>query len=131
LPRGGHSWRRKGAPQTEPHLHKYCHGEPFRAALSAGTQAMQQQRAVAWLSDDRRNGSVPHHDEEWAATWFQQTKAAGWQYWAMVLPERAVGKLNVKRLIESCRKRGIEAQTFQEPGPGLAWLRATLVARAL
>jgi len=88
---------------------------------------MQQQRALAWLSDDRVNGPLPHDDEEWAAThWFQQTKAAGWKYWAMVLPERAVGKLNVKRLIELCRKRGIEAQTFVEPDPARDWLRSLL-----
>jgi hypothetical protein len=110
-------------------IHKYCHGEPFRAALTAGTQAMQQQRALAWLSDDRLNGPLPHDDEQWGAThWFQQTRAAGWKYWAMVLPERAVGKLNVKRLIELCRKRGIEAQTFLEPGSARDWLRSLLKA---
>jgi hypothetical protein len=104
-------------------MHRYCLGEPFRAGMSAGTQAMQRHRAIAWLSDDRLNGPLPDEDEQWAGTfWFQQTKAAGWKYWAMVLPERAVGKLNVKRYIELSRKRGIEAQMFVAPEPALDWL---------
>jgi len=105
-------------------MHKPCRGEPFRAALTAGTQALQRHTAVAWLSDDRLNGPLPEDDEQWGTTvWFQQTKAAGWQYWAMVLPERAVGKLNVKRLLELSRKRGIESQCFASPGLALDWLQ--------
>jgi len=106
-------------------MHKYCLGEVFRAGMMAGTQAMQRHRAISWLSDDRLNGPLPDEDEQWAgALWFQQTKAAGWKYWAMVLPERAVGKLNVKRYIELSRKGGIEAQSFVTPAPALEWLNA-------
>lgn len=106
-------------------MHKYCLGEAFRAGMTAGTQAMQRHRAISWLSDDRLNGPLPDDDEQWAgAHWFHQTKAAGWKYWAMVLPERAVGKLNVKRFIEVSRKRGIEAQSFVTPAPALEWLSA-------
>ena len=104
-------------------MHKYCMGEPFRAGMMAGTQAMQRHRAISWLSDDRLNGPLPDDDEQWAGTlWFQQTKSAGWKYWAMVLPERAVGKLNVKRYIELSRQRGIEVQSFVTPAPALEWL---------
>jgi hypothetical protein len=104
-------------------MHKVCYGTPFRDALRAGTAAMQRHGAVAWLSDDRMNGPLPDDDETWGTTtWFQTTKAAGWKYWAMVLPERAVGKLNAKRFVELYRKRGIEAQMFTEPGPAFDWL---------
>lgn len=105
-------------------MHKVCHGSPFRDALRAGTAAMQRHGAISWLSDDRLNGPLPDDDETWGTTtWFQATKAAGWKYWAIVLPERAVGKLNVKRFVEMYRKRGLEAQMFIEPGPALDWLR--------
>lgn len=105
-------------------MHKICHGKPFRQALEAGMQAMRQHRAISWLSDDRQNGPLPDHDEAWATTvWFPQTKAAGWKHWAMVLPERAVGKLNVKRYVEMYRQRGIEARMFTDPAPAFAWLR--------
>ena len=104
-------------------MHRVCYGVPFRDALRAGTAAMQRCNAISWLSDDRLNGPLPDEDENWATSaWFQATKAAGWRYWAMVLPEKAVGKLNVKRFVELYRKRGIEAQMFTEPEPALEWL---------
>jgi hypothetical protein len=105
-------------------MHRNCHGEPFRQALTAGTQALRQHGATAWLSDDRLNGPLPDVDETWATgTWFPQTRAAGWKLWAIVVPERAVGKLNMKRFVEMYRKRGIEAQMFTELAPAFAWLR--------
>ena len=105
-------------------MHRHCHGEPFRQALLAGQGALRQHGAVGWLSDDRRNGPLPDDDEKWATSvWFPQTRAAGWRFWAMVVPERAVGKLNVKRFVELYRQRGIEASMFAEPAPALAWLK--------
>ena len=75
-------------------MHKVCHGTPFRDALRAGTAAMQRYGAISWLSDDRLNGPLPDDDEKWGTTtWFQATKAAGWKYWAIVLPEKAVPAL--------------------------------------
>jgi hypothetical protein len=104
-------------------MHRNCHGEPFRQALMAGQRALRQHGATGWLSDDRRNGPLPDDDEKWGTSvWFPQTRAAGWRFWAMVMPERAVGKLNVKRFVELYRQRGIEACMFSEPGPAFAWL---------
>lgn len=104
-------------------MHKLCHGAPFRDALRAGTAAMQRYGAISWLSDDRLNGPLPDEDETWGTTtWFQATKAVGWKYWAIVMPEKAVGKLNVKRFVELYRKRGLEAQMFTEPGLAMDWL---------
>jgi hypothetical protein len=105
-------------------MHKPCKSAHFRAALSAGVQAMETAGATCWLSDDRANGPVSDRDEQWGTTiWFQQAKAAGWLYWAMVVPEDAVGKLNVKRFVELYRKSGIESQMFSDPKPALDWLR--------
>ncbi|MEY4547357.1 MAG: hypothetical protein RL685_3552 [Pseudomonadota bacterium] len=110
-------------------MHKACHGMPFRDALRAGTAAMQRHSALGWLSDDRLNGPLPDDDEVWGnSIWFPTTKAAGWKYWAMVLPQKAVGKLNVKRLIEGVRKRGVEGQMFSDPGLALDWLRVMIAA---
>ena len=106
-------------------MHKYCHGQPFRDGLLAGTRAMQEHGATGWLSDDRANGPLPDDDERWGTTtWFQLTKNAGWKYWAMVWPDRAVAKLNVKRFVELYRTRGIDARFFSDPEAAMAWLQA-------
>jgi hypothetical protein len=99
--------------------------------LNAGVQAMQRSGATGWLSDDRANGPLSDQDETWGATiWFQQAKAAGWRYWAMVLPRDALGKLNVKRFVELYRKGGVEGQMFTEPGPALTWLQTQHARRS-
>lgn len=108
-------------------MHRQCYGEPFRQGLLAGQRSLRQHGALGWLSDDRNNGPLPDADEAWATgVWFPQTRAAGWRFWAMVMPERAVGKLNVKRFVELYRQRGIEASMFTEPEPAFAWLRSQL-----
>jgi hypothetical protein len=105
-------------------MHSECNGAPFRAALSAGVQAMLRSAATCWLSDDRANGPLPEQDEKWGTKiWFQQAKAAGWASWAMVVPADALGKLNVTRFVELYRKRGVEAQMFADPVPALEWLQ--------
>jgi hypothetical protein len=104
-------------------MHKYCYGEQFRSALTAGLKAMAKYRTKKWLSDDRLNGPLPVEDEEWATkTWFPQVKAAGWKYWAMVQPQKVVGQMNVARFVKMYSELGITAQIFTEVEPAFEWL---------
>jgi hypothetical protein len=112
-------------------MHRYCHGEQFRSALTEGFKAMVKYRTKKWLSDDRLNGPLPVDDEEWATkTWFPQVQAAGWKYWAMVQPHKVVGQMNVARFVKMYSDLGITAQIFTEVEPAFEWLdqpHATLV----
>ena len=47
-------------------MHGACYNEPFREALTAGTDALIEHGADRWLSDDRENGPLSPEDEEWA-----------------------------------------------------------------
>lgn len=105
-------------------IHGYCHSEPFRAALGAGTDAMARHGCTAWLSDDRRNGPLTPEDAEWAINeWFPRTRAIGWTHWAVVKPERAVAQLNVQQFVDSYRERGLEVAVFDDPVVALQWLQ--------
>src|SRR5262245_31151475 len=91
-------------------MHKWTRGEDFRAALTAGAEAMEKHHVTKWLSDDRANQVVPVEDETWAKTvWFPRVKAAGWKSWAIVKPEKMIATLNMQRFAEEYRKFGIEA----------------------
>lgn len=106
-------------------MHKWTRGEDFRAALTAGAEAMEKHRATKWLSDDRSNLVLPDEDEAWAKTvWFPRVKAAGWKYWAIVKPEKLVATLNMQRFAEEFGKLGVEAALFSDVHEAEKWLRS-------
>lgn len=105
-------------------LRRFVHGAELRQVLSKGLELFQQRGAYKWLSDDRGNGPLKPADEQWARTeWFPQVKAAGWKYWAVVLPEKVLGQMNMKRWIELYAAEGIEAHAFTDPDEALTWIR--------
>jgi hypothetical protein len=102
---------------------KFISGENFRSVLSTGLKELTTRRAKKWLSDDRSNGALKPEDEEWAqGVWFPKTVAAGWKYWAIIPPEKVVGKMNIQRFIQTFAKAGITAQVFPDPTDALKWL---------
>jgi hypothetical protein len=104
-------------------FHKFLYGEPLREALTEGTNALKEYGAQKWLSDDRQNSALPAEDMEWATTeWFPKTKAAGWKYWAIVLPEKVVGQLNMKRIAKNHTEQGVITEFFTKPDEAMAWL---------
>lgn len=104
-------------------MHAVVYREPFRAALTAGLEALIQHHATKWLSDDRAHAVLPADDEEWATKiWFPKMRAAGWKYWAMVRPIKAVGQMNVARYVKMYSDLGITARYFTDPDEAFAWL---------
>jgi hypothetical protein len=106
-------------------LRRFVHGAQLREVLETGLELFQKHGACKWLSDDRGNGPLKPADEQWARTqWFPRVKTLGWKYWAVVLPEKVLGQMNMKRWIEIYAAEGIEAQAFMDPDEALAWLRS-------
>lgn len=104
-------------------MHRYTSGTPFREALETGTKLMMDHGGNKWLSDDRANNALPPADDLWARTeWFPRTKAAGWQYWAIVMPEKVVGTMHLRRFADDYAKQGITANMFSDPDEALAWV---------
>jgi hypothetical protein len=48
---------------------------------------------------------------------------AGWTHWAIVLPEKRLGQVNMKRLIGGVMEKGVTAEAFSDPVAAMAWLR--------
>nr|WP_320133210.1 STAS/SEC14 domain-containing protein [uncultured Holophaga sp.] len=106
-------------------IHKYTFGEVLRDALNKGVALMSQHHAVKWLSDDRNNGPLPPEDMEWNRTvWVPQVVKAGWKYWALVVPEKAVAQMNMKRFQAEFAAAGVTVQTFTDPDAAMKWLEA-------
>ncbi len=102
---------------------KFVHGQPFREVLTAGWDLMKKNGSTKWLSDDRGNSALGPDDAQWAqTTWFPGVKAAGWKHWAVVMPEKAIGQLNMKQWISTYAALGINSQLFTDPAAALTWL---------
>ena len=104
-------------------FHKFMHGQAFRDALNAGTNAMKKYGAQKWLSDDRQNSALPKVDIEWATTeWFARSVLAGWKYWALVLPKDIIGQMNMNRGAKYNTDRGIIVAKFDNLDEAMTWL---------
>jgi hypothetical protein len=103
----------------------FCFGADFRAALTRGAEAMEQHRAIKWLSDDRANGALVPEDEQWGYdVWFPRAIAAGWQPWAVVRPAQLLGQASLGRVSKQYVDAGINVQMFGDPAEAMRWLDA-------
>jgi hypothetical protein len=109
-------------------LRRFVHGEEFRQVLEKGLEVFRKHGACKWLSDDRGNGPLKPADAEWALhDWAPRVMAAGWKFWAVVMPEKVVGQMNMRRWIQTYADQGITARAFSDPGEALRWLESQQV----
>lgn len=99
--------------------------EIFRELLTEGASLVERHRVPKWLSDDRGNTLLRPDDEEWSAKeWMPRVLRGGFKYWAVVLPEAAIGQLNMRRLAAHHKQHGIISCVESSPLRALDWLKA-------
>ncbi len=104
-------------------FHRFIYGEKFRRALMEGAEAFAKHHCSKWLSDDRENSALLPEDLEWGQLeWEPKIMAAGWKHWALILPEKVVGQMNMKRLVKRYSDLGVNAEVFTDPTEAMAWL---------
>jgi|SRR4030042_276196 hypothetical protein len=106
-------------------FHKFTHGKTFQDGLSAGAAILEKNRANKWLSDDRKSSVIGIDETKWTATvWRPRVIKAGWKYWALVLPEKAVGQMVIQRIIKEYADTGVTVKIFSDPDKAMKWLEA-------
>lgn len=104
-------------------FHRFIYGEKFRAVLEKGLELFKEHGAQKWLSDDRKNSTLPAEDAHWGLNdWNPRVYAAGWKYWAVVMPDKVVGQLNMDRLMKENIKLGLTIKVFEDADEALKWL---------
>jgi hypothetical protein len=106
-------------------IHKPMSGqvEMLKEALNAGTEAMIKYKVTKWLSDDRKNDALAPETAEWGHTdWHPRTLAAGWKYWANVIPTDVEAAGTLAPVIESLYALGLRMQVFTSVEQAVAWL---------
>ena len=106
-------------------FHKFSYGKTLHDALSAGAALLEEKGAQKWLSDDRKNTSLSKDDLNWTATvWRPRVIKAGWKYWAIVLPEKILGQMVMKRIIEEYANTGVTVKLFSDTDEAMRWLES-------
>jgi hypothetical protein len=106
-------------------IKKVVFGEHYRQLLGKGADAYIEYGCRKYLSDDRANSAIHPEDRDWSNTNFApRVVAAGWTHWALVMPKRVIGQINMKNVIDESRKVGVEVKVFSDPDEALVWLKA-------
>lgn len=104
---------------------KFCYGPTFQNIMLTSTNYLKTKRASKWLSDDTNFSVLSPEDTKWGQEiWFPETKKAGWKHWAIIMPIKQVGKMNIKGLIDEYKAAGINTQVFDNVDDALKWLTA-------
>lgn len=105
-------------------FHKPISGTPFRELLNKGVDLLVENNAHKWLSDDRENAAFPEDDNQWIVSeWIPKAIAAGWKYWALVVPDDVRARVNMSKYIDSLFELGLRMMVFSDPDEALTWIR--------
>ena len=104
-------------------FHQPISGDKFRQVLNTGIDLLQQHQAFKWLSDDRNNLALPESDTKWSKiNWFPRAVKAGWKYWALVVPQDFMARVNMKEFVDSYLDQGLTIKVFTHPDDAMQWL---------
>ena len=104
-------------------FHKYMFGETFHKVMLAGADAFEKYGCNKWLSDDRGNSAIRKEDTDWGqSVWEPRVIKAGWKYWALVMPNKIIGQMDMTKLVTRYRNLGVTVQVFHNDKEAMAWL---------
>lgn len=106
-------------------VHKPIPDDILREAVNAGTETMQEYGACKWLSDDRLNGPLSDEQVAWASEdWIPRTMAAGWKYWANVVPKEVIAAAALAPVMNELYEHGLRMMAFADLDEAFAWLES-------
>lgn len=106
-------------------IHKPIEDKMFMEALDAGTAALKEHKATKWLSDDRKNGPLSDTLLKWSHDdWQPRTIAAGWKYWAVIVPDELIAAGTLVPVIDALFEHGLTMLAFSDPDRARKWIES-------
>ena len=103
-------------------IHKPIGPQLLIEAMDAGEVVMRQNGACKWLSDDRKNGPLSPELIPTSKNWGADMVAAGWKYWADVVPNDIVAAGTLRPLIDTLFELGLRMMVFTNVEDAFQWL---------
>jgi hypothetical protein len=106
--------------------HKFHHlldSDHLREILNGGVDLLKKYQATKWLSDNREIDAHSPEDTDWInANWLPNAIAAGWKYWALVVPDSFIARLNMAEFVNSFYEQGVRIMVFVDLDEAMDWL---------
>lgn len=103
-------------------VHKPIDIESFAKAMAAGAEMLTENGACKWLSDDRKNGPLTPDMIAGPKFWAPRMIAAGWRYWANVVPEEIVSAGTLLPVMGTLYEMGLRMMVFTTVEEAFKWL---------
>ena len=98
-------------------------GEYLKEGLNVGVDFLRQYGAKKWLSDNRAIEGHTEQETEWINTdWLPRAIAAGWEFWALVVPHDIAARMNMAEFVNSFYEMGVRVQVFVDLDEAMTWL---------
>lgn len=105
-------------------VHKPVESRLFMEALDAGGKVLREKRACKWLSDDRLNGPLSPEMIAGPKIWGPGMVAAGWKYWANVVPKEVVAAGTLVPVMRTLFDIGLTMMVFSNLEDAFKWLES-------
>jgi hypothetical protein len=104
-------------------FHHALDSDNLKLVLNTGIDLLKQYGATKWLSDNREIGPHSEEDGVWTNTdWLPRVIAAGWKYWALVVPDDVRARMNMSEFVNSFYEKGIRIMVFTNLDDAMSWL---------
>lgn len=104
-------------------VHRFFFGKEWRDAFNKGAEAFIQYHADKYLSDDREITTLTKEDQEWGEKdWSPRLVKAGWRYWAIVMPEKIIGQVTLRKAAANQSTSGVTTRIFSSLQEAKEWL---------
>ncbi len=101
----------------------YPNEQALKDTLNAGASALTQYGVCKGLSDDRKTGPMSPELIAWGATEFNpRAIAAGWKFWANVVPEQVATAANMFSIMQEAYDHGLRMMVFTDTDKAMEWL---------
>jgi len=98
-------------------------GDYLKEELNRGVELLREHGACKWLSNNSAIEGVTDEETAWINThWLPEAIAAGWKYWALVVPESVMGRMNMVTFVDEFSNMGVKVRVFTDPEAAMDWL---------
>jgi len=105
-------------------IKKYIFDDNFRNMMTSSADAFEKYNCTKYISDDRQNGALKEEDRKWGeAEWEPRLFKCGWKAWALVMPEKIIGQMNMRKIVERYESMGVTVSAFSDFEEAMTWLK--------